>query len=90
MSRALSPTQQRVLRALAGGQRLKSHRYLSGRKVFQLHPLDGPPLPIRRATVEALARLGLIDSNKKFPAAAYWLTERGRRAVGARIDAPPR
>jgi hypothetical protein len=79
----LSATQQQVLFALAAGQRLKSHRYLSGVKVFRLHPLDGPPQPVRRASVESLCNRGLIDSNKKFPAATYWLTEQGRRLVAA-------
>jgi hypothetical protein len=79
----LSVTQQQVLLALAAGQRLKSHRYLSGLKVFRLHPLDGQPQPVRRATVESLCKRGLIDSNKKFPAATYWLTEQGRRLVAA-------
>ena len=72
-----------VLLALAAGQRLKSHRYLSGVKVFRLHPLDGPPRPIRRATVESLCNQDLTDSNKKFPAATYWLTEQGRHIVAA-------
>ncbi len=73
----LSETQQRLLLALASGQALKSHRYLSGVKVFRLHPLDGPPQVVRRATVESLCKRGLIDSNKKFPTATYWLTEKG-------------
>ena len=73
----LSETQQRVLLALASGQALKSHRYLSGVKVFRLHPLDGPPRAVRRATLESLCSRGLIDSNKKFPTATYWLTQKG-------------
>ena len=63
---------------MAGGWTLKSHRYLDGGKVYRLHPLDGPAATVRRATVELLQNHGLIDSNKKFPAATYWLTEKGQ------------
>ena len=74
---------KRVLLALAAGCALKSHRYLNGSKVYQLHPLDGPAEPIPRATVEYLQEHGLIDSNKKFPAATYWLTESGQEVVAS-------
>ena len=75
----LSPTQQALLRALIQGATLKSHRYLDGRKVYKLHPLvDEAPQTIRRTTVDCLRRHGLIDSNKKFPAATYLLTEKGK------------
>lgn len=77
----LSQTQQYALLALASGHFLKSHRDVDGRKVYRLHALDGTHQPLRRATVEALSERGLIDSNKKFPAATYWLTEAGKRAV---------
>ncbi|MCB0155375.1 MAG: hypothetical protein KDF65_11320 [Anaerolineae bacterium] len=75
----LSPTQKKVLHALMGGSTLKSHRYLSGAKRYKLHALDGSTETVRRSTVECLRRAGLIDSNKKFPAATYLLTEQGRR-----------
>jgi hypothetical protein len=74
----LSKTQQRVLVALANGYFLKSHRYLDGAKVHKLHSLAGSAETIRRTTVEHLCNQGLIDSNKKFPAATYWLTEKGK------------
>jgi len=74
----LSKTQTRVLLALADGCVLKSHRYLDGSKVYQLHPLDRPAETIRRTTVEHLFGHRLIDSNKKFPAATFWLTEKGK------------
>ncbi len=74
----LSKIQARVLLALADGCALKSHRYLDGRKVYQLHPLDRPGETVRQATVACLVRHRLIDSNKKFPAATYWLTAQGR------------
>jgi hypothetical protein len=60
------------------GDALKDHRYLDGKKLYRLHPLDGPPQTVRRTTVEALRRRGLVESNKKFPAATYLLTPAGR------------
>ncbi len=75
----LSKTQKKVLRALIEGQTLKSHRYLDGTKTYKLHALDGTDETVRWSTVEALKERGLIDSNKKFPAATYLLTEKGRQ-----------
>jgi hypothetical protein len=75
--------QSRVLRALLRGHALKSHRYLDGRKMFKLHPLQGPPTLVRRITVDALRRRGMIESNKKFPAATFLLTDEGRRVAGS-------
>ena len=77
----LSPTQRRLLRAMATGHFLKAHRDIEGRKIYRLHALDGRQAPVRRATVLALVERGLIDSNKKFPAATFWLTERGPELV---------
>lgn len=84
----LSRDQEQVLRALINGWTLKSHRYLDGRKIFQLHPLEGPPQAVAQSTVASLKRRGLIDSNKKFPAATYLLTGKGRELAEA-IDKPP-
>jgi len=67
-----------LLRAMANGYTLKSHRYLDGTKVYQLHALDGQIEEVPQAIVAALQDQQLIDSNKKFPAATYWLTETGR------------
>ena len=78
-----SPTQQKILQALIDGWTLKVHRTLDGRKVCRLHPLDGEPETVRRTTVEGLREAGLIDSNKKFPAATYLLTEKGRQVAAA-------
>ena len=78
MTKKLSPTQQTLLLALSNGSTLKAHRYLDGRKVYKLHPLTGPAQTVRRPTVECLRRYGLIDSNKKFPAATYLLTAAGK------------
>ena len=79
----LSRPQQRLLIALRDGWRLKSHRDIEGSKVFRLHPLEGPPVDMRRATVESLVRLSLIGSNQKFPAATYWLTDQGHRVAAS-------
>lgn len=71
-----------LLLALARGWTLKSHRYLNGSKNYQLHPLDeGKTVDVAWETVEALRDKGLIDSNKKFPAATYLLTDAGRKAA---------
>lgn len=79
----LSQAQKRVLVALLSGNSLKSHRYLDGTKIYQLHPLTGQAETLERSTVELLCRQGLIDSNKKFPAATYWLTEKGKALATA-------
>lgn len=74
--------ERRVLRAVAAGWTLKVHRTLDGEKVYRLHPLDAAPVEeVDGRVVEALREQGLIDSNKKFPAATYLLTEKGRQAV---------
>jgi hypothetical protein len=72
-------TEQRsLLRAMASGSILKVHRYLDGTKEYRLHQLDRPAEIVERSDVEALQDQGLIDSNKKFPAATFWLTAAGR------------
>lgn len=60
---------------------LKAHRDIEGRKEFWLHPLEGEAQSVDAETVARLVAQGLIDSNKKFPAATFWLTEAGRRAA---------
>ncbi len=55
-----------------------SHRDVDGGKGYRLHPLAGPAEPVAWEVVAGLQAAGLIDSNKKFPAATYWLTEAGR------------
>jgi hypothetical protein len=77
----LSRRQKRVLRALAQGRTLKSHRYLSGVKVYRLHALDGRSRIVPRRVVAALRERGLLFSNQKFPAATYSLTPKGRQAA---------
>jgi hypothetical protein len=74
----LTTEQRRLLRAMASGSTLKAQRYLDGTKEYRLHPIDRPSEIVERRSVEVLHEQGLIDSNKKFPAATYWLTEAGR------------
>lgn len=81
----LSPAQTRVLQGLMAGGTLKIHRHLDGTKVYQLYLLDCSSVNIRRATVDYLKIQGLIDSNKKFPAATYLLTEKGREIATALV-----
>ena len=78
----LTTEQRNLLRALASGSTLKAHRYLDGTKEYRLHMLDRPAEIVERRIVEVLQEHGLIDSNKKFPTATYWLTETGRAQLG--------
>ena len=83
----LRPAEQAVVHLLAQGWTLKSHRNLDGEKEYLLHPLDGGPAQgVAAATVRALLEAGHIDSDKKFPAATYLLTERGK-ALAAELGA---
>lgn len=72
-----------LLAAIAGGGRLRDHRDIDGGKRYSLIGPDGAPGPVSARAVEALTAANLIDSNKKFPAATYWLTEDGKRAAEA-------
>ncbi len=85
--------ERRVLRAIAAGWTLKVHRTLDGEKVYRLHPLgDAEAIEVAPHPVERLREAGYIDSNKKFPAATYLLTERGRSvalAMGEQADDLP-
>jgi hypothetical protein len=65
------------------GATLKVHRDLDGRKTHLLHPLTGESSPIPRELVGSLRKLGLIQSNLKFPAATYILTDRALDALAA-------
>jgi hypothetical protein len=92
---ALNPAEEEVLLALGVGWTLKSHRDLDGRKEYRLHPLprvDRDSRVVGAEIVEDLREQALIDSNKKFPAATYLLTGRGkelaRRLLAERGDAP--
>ena len=74
----LTLAQVELLRSAASGLTLKSHRDLEGHKEYRLHALDGRSTIVAWEDVEALQSAGLIDSNKKFPAATYWLTTAGQ------------
>lgn len=74
--------QQQILDAMGQGWTLKSHRFLDGAKVYRLHSLDGEIRQASAAAVEALLQQGLIQSNQKFPAATFLLTETGRALAG--------
>lgn len=73
----------RLLQAMADGLQLKDHRDLDGHKAYLLHQANDASDPVDAADVEALTDAGLISSNKKFPAATYWLTEAGKRMADA-------
>lgn len=79
---ALSAAEKETLLALRRGWTLKSHRYLDGRKEYRLHPLGrGEARTVAWETVDRLRERTLIESNKKFPAATYLLTERGKKVA---------
>ena len=85
----LSTAQTRILTAVAAGIQLRDHRDIEGGKIFQLHALDGSAIEAVSANVvHALVDLGLLDSNKKFPSATYWLTAVGKQLVESLGSAP--
>ena len=79
--RALSEPQRRLLAQIAGGARLKDHRDIEGGKRYTLTVDTAKPVEVRAGLIEALVAHGLIDSNKKFPSATYWLTDAGKRVT---------
>ncbi len=82
----LSPGEEAVLRAVAQGGTLKTHRSMDGEKLSKLHPLAAPAFDVDPAVVDALKRRKLIRSNMKFPAATYLLTDRGRAVASDLTD----
>ncbi|MBK8833949.1 MAG: hypothetical protein IPO29_03545 [Anaerolineae bacterium] len=76
--RTLSEPQRRLLAQIAGGARLKDHRDIEGGKRFTLTIETAKPRVVRATWVDGLVENGLIDSNKKFPSATYWLTDAGK------------
>ena len=81
-SARLSAAQAHILKAVATGIQLRDHRDIEGGKLFQLHALDGSVIETVSANiVHELVDLGLIDSNKKFPSATYWLSSAGKRVA---------
>lgn len=77
----LDAAQQGVLLALANGATLKVHRTLDGEKAHRLHAGDGGSTAVGAAVVNGLLAQGLIESNMKFPAATFLLTEAGIAAA---------
>ncbi len=75
----LTDPQKRVLSALLEGWTLKSHRTLNGQKVYRLHALSEEVIEVADTAVDGLAAAKLIQSNQKFPAATYLLTDEGNR-----------
>jgi len=74
----LSATHKHILGELARGSRLQDHRDLEGGKLYKLHSLDNAvDIAIAAASVAYLQRHKLIESNMKFPAATYLLTDKG-------------
>ncbi len=82
----LSAAEENLLVDLMNGGTLKAHRDLDGNKLYKLHPLSGSLEAIGRAIIERLKKRGFIDSNKKFPAATYLLTGRGRKVAESLAD----
>ena len=74
----LLPVQVQILHSLNSGTMLKVRRDLEGHKDFILSTPDGMCRTVARDMIEPLIEQGLIDSNKKFPSATYWLTDAGR------------
>ncbi|HQV28327.1 MAG TPA: hypothetical protein PKZ61_09550 [Thermoflexales bacterium] len=81
--RTLSEPQRKLLAQIAGGARLKDHRDIEGGKRFTLTIETADAIVVEATWVEGLVARGLIDSNKKFPSATYWLTDAGKGAVAA-------
>lgn len=79
----LTASQRRILQAVGQGWTLKAHRDLEGGKAYRLHSLDpaGSAEEVAAADVQALVTGGWIDSNKKFPAATFWLTPAGKKEI---------
>jgi hypothetical protein len=77
----LTTAQRELLRAMAGGAILKAHRDLDGAKTHLLHLLEGEAQPVDASLVESLRDLGLIQSNLKFPAATYLLTDKALEVI---------
>ena len=82
----LSSSEEAVLRAVAQGGTLKTHRSMDGEKLSKLHPLTAPAYDVDPTVVDALKRRKLIRSNMKFPAATYLLTDRGRIVASGLAD----
>ncbi|MCL4833030.1 MAG: hypothetical protein KJZ86_11335 [Caldilineaceae bacterium] len=77
----LTDSQKAVLTALGEGWTLKSHRTLDGQKAYRLHGLNGESVEVADGVVDGLVGAKLLQSNQKFPAATYLLTQKGQAAA---------
>ena len=75
-----------VLTALQCGAVLKVHRTMDGAKIHKLHRHGESPTVVASAVVQRLIRKKLLQSNMKFPAATYLLTN---QAVDLMADCKP-
>ena len=66
-----------LLSALIAGAVLKAHRTMNGTKTHKVHRAGQPPQLVNEQVVRRLESQQLIQSNMKFPAATYLLTEEG-------------
>ncbi len=85
----LTRRERELLGALAQGGSLKAHRDLEGRKVYLLRRPDGAAETVSEADVHRLVDSRLLDSNKKFPAATFFLTDRAVAVLGRASAGPP-
>lgn len=67
---------------MSRGELLKSHREIDGNKEFRLHQDRRQWREVDAADVQKLRTAGLIDSNKKFPVATFWLTGAAQQLLG--------
>jgi len=80
----LSDAQRALLIALQAGERLQVHRTLDGAKLYRLHTQGGNAAKaVAPDVVDSLVRTGLIESNMKFPAATFLLTDKGLATIKA-------
>ena len=74
----LSEGEEKILISLQRGSRLKVHRTLDGVKAYRLHgQAEEVSEAVGTGVVSSLQRRGLIESNLKFPAATFLLTDKG-------------
>jgi hypothetical protein len=84
----LSPRQKELLVALQNGSRLQVHRTVDGEKRYLLHAAGNAAGKdtaegVAPADVAYLEKCHLVESNMKFPAATFLLTDRGAEIAAA-------
>ncbi len=83
--RRLTEADLHLLRAIAEGATLKSHRTIDGDKAYRLYPPEGEPREIPFDQVQRMLDGRLLTTNQKFPAATFLLTSRGQKAVARTV-----